>query len=373
MNTNPKLSTLTRRDFLRLSLIAGGSAVLVPILNGCGDTIPVDIDIPLPATEMPTFTNPTASLPSPSRSRSGIPITSSNVNQMERLSTLRGDHGVINALAISKDGSLVATAAMDSTVTLWDTETGKGLYAFRIREVCFHALAFSPDGRLLASSEAIWDVESGQMLHALEQANHPVAFSADGSILAVPYLDQLIKFWDISSGLVVRTFENQAFTIPHDIAFSPDGKFLAVGGHKDDGTDSYGIVTLQNLEEGHELQILDRDRTNSIHGIAFSQDSQFLASAGTEGMTKIWEVASGEVVGGWQGNGCYDVNFSLDGSLVVTSGCDLAARLWDAKSGRSLRSLNHGCEVVSVEFSRDGTLLASAGYDGNVNLWGIPQ
>jgi WD40 repeat protein len=294
-------------------------------------------------------------------------ISPDTVDQVELLHTLSGHSDKVYTLAFSGDGSHIASVSPDKTIRLWEAASGQEVHTFGISEVGMNDIAFSPDGRLLASSEVIWDVESKQIVRELERGVYaPVTFSPDGSILAVAPFDQPVKLLDVSSGQVVRTLDNQAGNFAPSMEFSPDGTLLATGGHLN------GTVTLWDVENGQILRAFAHDTKSNFHGVAFSPDGQLLASAATEGTTKLWDVASGQVVLTLQGNGCYDVTFSPDGSLLATAGCDRTVKLWDVASGRLVRTLPHADEVMAVVFAPDGTLLASGGYDNQVYLWGIP-
>jgi sugar lactone lactonase YvrE len=323
-------------------------------------------ETPLSVTAAPVSTTPTdASLVKA--------ISVDTADQLELLSTLSGHSNRVYGLAFSGDGSQLASASADNTIRSWDVASGQGGHTFSIREVSFNAIALSPDGRLLAAAQAIWDVESGKMIHALDQSTAPVTFSPDGSILAVAGPEQPIKLWDVSSGQVAHTLDNDTVDVTHDIEFSQDGTRLAIGGHRYDGTLVYGVVTVWQLQNGQFMPSFEQGVTEGIHGVAFSPDGHLLASAGTEGTTGLWDVATGQAVRTLHGNSCYDVAFSPDGSLLATAGCDLTVKLWEVASGRLVRTLPHGGEVVSVVFSPDGTLLVTGGYDHQIHLWGVPR
>jgi COMPASS component SWD3 len=295
-------------------------------------------------------------------------ITADTAGQVELLSTLSGHSDKVYTVAFSGDGSHIASVSPDKTIKLWDVPSGQEVHTFSISEVGMNDIALSPDGHLLASSEAIWDVESKQVVHALDRGKFgSVAFSPDGSTLAVAWFNQPIALWDVASWQEARALDNQAGNLAMSIEFSPDGTLLAVGGHLN------GTVTLWDVENGQIVRTFAHDTRSNFHGVAFSPDGQLLASAATEGTVKIWDVASGQLVHTMPGTGCYDVTFSPDGSLLATAGCDRAVKLWDAASWQLLRTLTHADTVMSVVFSPDSTLLASGSYDQQIYLWGIPR
>jgi len=140
-------------------------------------------------------------------------ISVDTADQVERLQTLSGHSDRVTALAFSGDGVYVASSSWDETIKLWGVRSGQEDHTFDTYEVGMNHIAFSLDGRLLASADAIWDVESKQVLCTLErdrQIPAAVAFSPDGSTLAVAFFNRAIKLWDVVSGQVLRTFEEQA-------------------------------------------------------------------------------------------------------------------------------------------------------------------
>jgi Tol biopolymer transport system component len=320
--------------------------------------------------QITTPSPPTKAAVSPTATNAPAPgvISVAGADQVERLYTLSGHSDKVFSLVLSGDGSYIASVSPDRTIKLWDVASGKELHTFSISEVGMNDIAFSPDGRLLASSETIWDVDSKQVVHALGRGRYgPVVFSPDGSALAVASFGQPIKLFDVASGQVVRALDDQAGNLPLSIKFSPDGTFLAVGGHLN------GEVKLWDVENGQIVHTFAHDTRSNIHGLAFSPDGRLMASAATERTVKVWDVASRQVVHTMQGTGCYAVTFSPDGSLLASAGCDRTVKLWDAASGRLVRSLPHDDEVMAVAFSSDGTLLASGGYDHQIHLWGVPR
>jgi WD40 repeat protein len=364
----------------RLSIAA---SVVLLLVAGCGDVEPTATPVPpaaapptvapapaLQATAdvLPTAAPPTVT-PAPAlQAAAGVlPITPDNAADLELLRTIEGQQGKVWTVAFSGDGVYLASADRDS-INVWEVASGQEAFALGIRELDLNGFTFSPDSRLLATAQTIWDVESQQAVHTLPALGfyvHP-AFSPDGAWLAASG-GQPIKLLDVASGQVVRTFGAQANNDSFSIVFSPDGTLLADSGHN-------GRITLWDVASGQVARTLAHGTGNDVHDIAFSPDGELLVSVGTDYMVRLWDVASGQTLHTMgHSDGLYGVAFSPDGSLVASAGCDRTVKLWDVASGRMVSALKHGDEVTSVAFSPDGSLLASGAYDSQVYLWAIPR
>ena len=192
-----------------------------------------------------------------------------------------------------------------------------------------------------------------------------VAFSPDGRLLATAGYDgPAVRLWDPATGEPRRTLTGH--TGGSVVAFSPDGWQLATASH--DGT-----VRLWYPATGSRLRTLT-GHTDSVNVVAFSPDGRLLATASGDGpAVRLWDPATGEhrrTLTGHTGK-IYGVAFSPDGRLLATASSDGTARLWDPATGEHRRTLTgHTDSVNGVAFSPDGRLLATASYDRTVRLWG---
>jgi len=207
------------------------------------------------------------------------------------LPTSRGHTNSVNSMAFSPDGKILASGSDDQTIRLWKVSSGQCLTILQGHTSVVDSVAFSPDGKILASESddqtiCLWEVRSGQCLTILQGHNYrvkSVAFSPDGKILASGSGDQTVRLWEVSS--------NQCFTILQghnhrvkSVAFSPDGKILASGGGDQ-------TVRLWEVSSNQCFTIL-QGHSGRIKSVAFSPDGKILASGSGDLTVRLWEVSS---------------------------------------------------------------------------------
>jgi WD40 repeat protein len=242
-----------------------------------------------------------------------------------------------------------------------------------------YTVAFSPDGRFLASGAGelekpggevfLWDVRrpDGEKLRSFtghRDCVNGVAFSPDGRRLATASDDKTVKLWEVTSGRLLETFpqEDKVWCA----IFSPDGRWLASAGEDKK-------VLVRNLATG-QVKFTLASYTHAVSGLAFSPDSQRLVTASWDNTVRVWDMATGAQIHSGKEHTLevWSVACSPDGQRIASASNDRTVKIWDAASGRLLRTLRgHADRVSGVAFSPDGRRLASAGWDGTARLWDV--
>jgi WD40 repeat protein len=307
----------------------------------------------------------------------------------------------INAVAVSRDGKMVATGGSDATVRLWKSaKGGKELRRFdTVARVT--SVALTADGKLLAAADNddnafVWEVATGKKLHRF--SGRCVAFSPDGKRLAVggfahdrPGSNRgLVVVHDLAKGNgngkeACRLEGHLSYVMC--VAFSPDGKQLASGSQgmrlegKGQRENEVNTIRLWDLTSGKPLRAFGGNQL-SIGSLAFSPDGRTLAAAGwtdggsTEDVLCLWDVATGVQRRRLKGHSqpVASVAFAPDGRRIVSGSWDQTVRLWDPVTGKELRRLEgHRNHVSAVAFSGDGKVLVTASQDTTALVWDVAR
>jgi WD40 repeat protein len=242
---------------------------------------------------------------------------------------------------------------------------------------CGHAagLAYSPDGTLLAvanmdSSPALmWRLSDGALVKTFDgmPTNYDVAFSPDGKTLALVGGAQgsnaSAKIFDVATGDLIRTLPTNSGFYTDTVAFSPDGTYIATSGYM-------GAIDLWRASDGS--LVVSIPYPTSVHNVHFSPSGTLLIAGGVDQRATIYNVPSGTLAMTLNGiaDEMADATFSPDGTQIATTSSDgNGVKVWDAATGALLQTMSGHAAYVSSVVWISNNVLVSGDWQGNVIVW----
>lgn len=268
------------------------------------------------------------------------------------------------AFAISQDGHRFAALGKSGTVRVWDARSRDPILSLQGTDRSVTSIAFSPDNRWIATGDAtghviLWDWTGRRQQIVADEISpiNALAFSPDGSLLAVADDDSESPadavLWNTGTGSRKITLSGGHSESVLDLAFSPDGKRLATASADD-------TVRIWSLASGQPLGP-PLDHPYDVTGVAFSPQG-VLATSCLDGYGRIW-VQPVRILPHLKE--VWDVDFSPDGRFVATADIGGTLKIWDPETTRQIRGLTPPeCQAQKVQFVRSpasgSTLLALA-------------
>jgi RNA polymerase sigma factor (sigma-70 family) len=288
---------------------------------------------------------------------------------------LGGHRGAVNALALDQAGKTLATAGADKTVRLWDLATGNQLHNLEQPGPAV-AVDFSPDGSKLAvlsvgadGALIVWDANKGKVLWRGTSGQKgggggAVAFSANGTHVAAQFGGGFTSVFDVASGRLVLVLRLQIGQGRETLAFSPDGRTLAIG----DGSGSIHLVDSQNGAVSAKVS-----GKRPILALTFLAGGAKLAVADGGRAVRLLDLAVGKE------NTAFDAPDAIDtlavatkGQWAATAGAGGNVMVWDTGAGKNERQFNVRGPVHALALGPNAKLLATAGTDGVV-VWDLTR
>lgn len=290
--------------------------------------------------------------------------------------------------ALSPDNRYLAMTGPDGLAHMWDVATGQRQLTLAAHQGLALAIAFSPDSQILATASfdrtlKFWQIPSGVCLEIISTPG-PVwsgCYSVDGARFYLGLEDGRILVWDVNRHEWVEKFMAHGATVA-SLAIHPQAPVLVSSGYD-------RCIKLWHLPTQTCLYQLTA-HTDNVWNVAFSPDGMVLATAGFDGITRLWDTQGLGTISHAQNSDPANIpslsclhtlslhrgqlqglSFSPDGSLVATAGQDGVIRLWQVNTGQPVATLaGHRDLIWSVVFSRDGQSLYSVS-NNEIKFWSV--
>jgi len=278
---------------------------------------------------------------------------------------LTGHDGEVTSVDVSPDGTRILSASEDGIVKLWDFAEGSALRTLKGHETGVGDVCFCCGGRRALSGDRmgqvkLWDIETGKVVWTSDQKRYGgvigLAAGTDGKKAVFVSDTGIVCVLDIANGQTIKIFGEKKRGALHDVAFSPDCRFVLAGG--DDKT-----MRLWNAADGKEMMAFD-GHDDGVIGVCFSPDGRHVLSGSRDNTVRLWDSVSGEEERVFKGHtfSVYSVCFSPDGGHILSGSWDHTVKMWNVQTGAlefSMESLDS--RFSGVVFHPDGKSIIAGG------------
>lgn len=279
----------------------------------------------------------------------------------------------VMSIAFSPDGKTLASANANCEIHLWQVADQQRLLTLEGHTNWVRKIAFSPNAQILASASEdstvkVWQLQSGKCWYTLSEHTgsvYSVAFSPNGSLLVSGSSDLTIRIWQVSEGCCLKILHGHSGSVT-SVRFSPDGKQLVSSGFD-------SLIKIWDVETGECLYTIT-EHENLVGTTHFSSNGALLVSASCDNTVRIWNTQNYQCLRilkghtGW----VWEAIWSTDNRLIASCGADQTIRIWDVETSTCLRTLKgHNHQIWGVAFSSDNQTLASASEDQTIRLWQV--
>jgi WD40 repeat protein len=291
------------------------------------------------------------------------------------------------AIAYSEESGLLVAGCERHSLHYWGKDIATGVRgadtsAHAVKAHKGAVLALVAAGKQIVSAGTdgkviVWDLPAEKAAHTLDAGTvvRGLAAGPGGTVVASAGDNAVVQLWDVTTGKPGLKLEGAADWLLA-VAFSPDGKLVAAGGHE-------GKVFVWDAASGKKVADFPAvappapnttPATNVVSALAFSPDGKLLAVGGHDAAIHLFQAGDWKYVRSMAGHGSSvtSLAFHPTGTVLASASKDRTVRLWNPANGQPIKSLEgHGAWVQGVVFVSQGTRLASVSADQSVRLWDL--
>jgi WD40 repeat protein len=289
--------------------------------------------------------------------------------------TVQAESDRVLSASLSEDGNWLATGLADGSVMLRDAATLTTCGRLSVGGGRVNGVAFLADSSMVAAASddgcvTMWDVathERRTTIFAHGKRVYSVTVSPDGGRLATASEDRTVRLWNAATG------EALGAPLKHPrrvfcAVFTADGRRIVTGCED-------RLVRAWDVAAGRELGQW-KGHAGPVNWVTTSVDGEWIASAGSDATVRLWRADDGRpgpVLTG-PAKQIWKCGFVPDASRIAGVSADGAVQLWDMATGRSALMLRgHGDQVWALACSPDGASLVTGGFDATTRIWGVPS
>lgn len=279
-----------------------------------------------------------------------------------------------NSVCFSPDGKMLVFP-WGGTIQFWSLADNTCIKTLRGDDYETGSVHISPHGDTLVCDAcnqyvSFWNIADETYIkkEAGLNAAWSTSFNRDGTIAVSATEDNVIKFWDPTTGNCLKTFRFNECNSLLSAHLNLDGSVLAIGSMSPS-------ISLLDSENGTCIKKL-KGHSQAVHSVCFNPDGEVLASGSADNTIKLWNPFDGTCIQTLTGHTAWIevVCFSPDGKILASGARDETIRLWNPKDGSCIATLTgNGGDIWSLCFSPDGKMLASNSDDSTIKLWDLGQ
>lgn len=279
----------------------------------------------------------------------------------------------VKSLAYSPDGTELASASVDHTIRIWDTEDGSNVRVLQGHTDTVNSVAYSPDSKWIVSasgdrSVGVWDAETGRLVQRLHHYCfvNSAAISFDSKWVVTGSSDGSVQIWNRANGKWKRNLLGSGTHSSNSVAISKTELIVSAS--------SDGRIRMWEVS-GSYLGSFD-DHNDAVNSVAFSPDSSQIITASADSTVRTWDTKTLSRLLIYRGHKGFvnAASFSPNSRWAASAGEDPrghpVVRLWNAANGEDIRELSGPCDSISaVSFCDDSVHLAAGADDSSIMIW----